>query len=447
VFDGPTSAALALYDHRRERFDASDATLMQTVAEQVAATLRGVRLRDESEQRSQRLALTAEVAGAIASAQTIDEVLTAVVETVYQGRGYSAAVAIRVLRETEEQVVVANLGNEGTTAPGLRRPIDVGTVGTVIASGEQVVLKDAPAHPAYAWPAPIPLPSELLTPVMVDGDCIAVLGVYDEHSDLFDAADALAMQTVADQVAATCRGVLLREQSNQRAERLAALERRHRDLMERLVRAQEQERSRVAADLHDDTIQVMSACVISLDSVRLALQGGNVERAARGLEQVAELISGAVERTRRMTFDLRPAVLWHHGLVIALEQSLHTMESETGVTASLAVSGLDERIDPTMETLIFRSISEILSNVRAHASATSVVVQLERDEQVIHVRVADDGRGFELETALARARRTNHLGLESLMERVDAAGGTVEITTAPGEGTVVEIIQPLWPEV
>jgi signal transduction histidine kinase len=116
------------------------------------------------------------------------------------------------------------------------------------------------------------------------------------------------------------------------------------------------------------------------------------------------------------------------------------------VAASLEVSGFEERIDSTLETLIFRSITELLGNVRAHASATSVVVQLERDENAVHVRVADDGRGFDLETALARARRTNHLGLESLMERMDAAGGTVEVITAPGEGTVVEITQPLWPE-
>ena len=138
----------------------------------------------------------------------------------------------------------------------------------------------------------MPLPSELLTPVIVDGECLAVLGVYDEARDRFEPADALAMRTVTDQVAAICRGVLLREQSERRAERLARLEQRHRDLMERLVRAQEQERSRVAADLHDDTIQVMSACVISLDSVRMAVQEGKVERAAAGLEQVADLISG-----------------------------------------------------------------------------------------------------------------------------------------------------------
>jgi signal transduction histidine kinase len=190
----------------------------------------------------------------------------------------------------------------------------------------------------------------------------------------------------------------------------------------------------------------MSACVISLDSVRLAIQDGNAERAARGLEQVADLISGAVERTRRMTFDLRPAVLWHHGLVIALEQSLHTMEGEMGIAATLQVEGFEERIDSTMETLIFRSITEILGNVRAHAGAEAVVVRLARTGDVVQVRVADDGRGFDLDAALARARRTNHLGLETLMERVDAAGGTIAITTAPGAGTVVEITQPLWPQ-
>src|SRR6185437_12401037 len=333
------------------------------------------------EQRSSRLALTTEVAGAIASAETIDEVLAAVVETVYLGRGYSAAVAIRVLPEEGEQVVVANLGDEGTTAPGLHRRIDAGTVGTVIASGEQVVLGDAQAHPAFDWPAPVPLPSELLTPVIVDGECLAVIGVY--HRDRFDAADALAMRTVADQVAATCRGVLLRVQSEQRAERLAALERRHRELMERLVRAQEQERSRVAADLHDDTIQVMSACVISLDSVRMAVQDGNTERVRRGLEQVSELISGAVERTRRMTFDLRPAVLWHHGLVVALEQALHTLESETGIATTLDVVGLETRIDATMETLVFRSITEILANARVHSGAKTLKVRLERGAGVL----------------------------------------------------------------
>jgi len=64
----------------------------------------------------------------------------------------------------------------------------------------------------------------------------------------------------------------------------------------------------------------------------------------------------------------------------------------------------------------------------------------------VHIRVADDGSGFDLEAALSRARRTHHLGLESMMERVDAAGGTVVFTTAPGQGTIVEITQPLWPE-
>jgi signal transduction histidine kinase len=106
---------------------------------------------------------------------------------------------------------------------------------------------------------------------------------------------------------------------------------------------------------------------------------------------------------------------------------------------------LEQRIDATMETLVFRSITEVLANARVHSGAKTLRVRIERAADVLHVRVADDGRGFLLDAALARARRTNHLGLESLMERVDAAGGRVDIATAPGQGTVVEISQPLWP--
>ena len=88
----------------------------------------------------------------------------------------------------------------------------------------------------------------------------------------------------------------------------------------------------------------------------------------------------------------------------------------------------------------------MLTNVRVHSGAASVAARLERAGNLVRITVADDGRGFDLDAALARARRTNHLGLESMMERVDAADGTARLATTPGEGTIVEITQPLWPE-
>ena len=152
VGEGDVWAAIALYDHRRDRFDAADATAMWTVAEQVAepaqrAPAGGVRAAGAPARPDHRggggdRARADHRRGA--GRRGRDRL---------SGPGYSAAVAIRVLPETAEQVVVANLGAEGTTAPGLRRPIATGTVGAVIAAREQLVLGDATGHPAFDWPA------------------------------------------------------------------------------------------------------------------------------------------------------------------------------------------------------------------------------------------------------------------------------------------------------
>jgi signal transduction histidine kinase len=107
------------------------------------------------------------------------------------------------------------------------------------------------------------------------------------------------------------------------------------------------------------------------------------------------------------------------------------------ITTVLNSRELPDRLDATIETIAFRSISELLANVRTHAVATEVQVRLTRLGGGLEFEVHDNGRGFELEPALERARSTDHLGLETLTERIDAAGGTVEIHTAPGSGTRV----------
>jgi signal transduction histidine kinase len=253
------------------------------------------------------------------------------------------------------------------------------------------------------------------------------------------------MRTVAEQVAAALRGLRLRDQSEARAQRLEQLELRHRALLERLVRAQEQERSRVAADLHDDTVQVLSACVIALDRVRRQVEAGESERAAVTLSEVSQLIAEAVDRTRRMTFELRPAVLWHHGLEAALKQLVSTLESETGISTRLDVEASAARLDATLETIAFRSIAELVANVRSHSGAKHLSVSVTSDREQLYAVVEDDGRGFDVELALTRARATNHLGLEALTERVDAAGGEVVVSSTPGTGTLVTMRLPIRP--
>jgi GAF domain-containing protein len=447
IVDETVVAVLGIADTAPDRFSDGDELFMQTVAEQVGAALLGTRLRDESEERARRLEVTIEVAEAVAGSVTVEQALRAAAETLSRLVVCGAVTAFVVDPDTGEQVALVDLDLHGNLIEGLRRPSGRGTTGEVFASGIQVRIDRTSQQEGFVpWiETGLRYESVLVTPVTVADQVEAVIGLYDLSPHRFDHQDELLMLAVAEQIAAALRGAGLQSQLSQRAERLERLERRHRLLLGRLVLAQEQERSRVAADLHDDTVQVLSACVIALDRVRRSISEGEVERAAATLREVSELISGAVDRTRRMTFELRPAVLWHNGLEAALRQLLSTVEAEWGMAVSFDVSGVEERLDATLETIAFRSIAELIANARTHSRATRLSITLSTDEGNLHAIVSDDGRGFDLEQAIARARATNHLGLEAMMERIDAAGGAIEIETSPGSGTTARLSLPVRP--
>ena len=432
--EGTTDALIVLYDSRPDRFDEDDAVMMRTVAEQLAAALRGARLRDESDRRAVRLAITLDVARAVAEADSVDDALRAAARAVFQATRYAAVTAILIDGERNEELVLADELRTGDTIIGMRRPLAARGTGLAALTGEAAMFEQAGSDPDYAAWGDNGFESALAVPVMLEGGCVATLAVYGQLPRAFDEQDLVLMRTVAEQVAAALRGLRLRDQSEARAQRLEQLELRHRALLERLVRAQEQERSRVAADLHDDTVQVLSACVIALDRVRRSIEAGETERAAATLSEVSQLIAEAVDRTRRMTFELRPAVLWHHGLEAALKQLVGTVESEAGIATRLEVDASAARLDATLETIAFRSIAELVANVRSHSGAKNLAVTVTSDPEQLYAVVEDDGRGFDVELALARARATNHLGLEALIERVDAAGGEVGVDSTIGAG-------------
>jgi GAF domain-containing protein len=447
LVEGRLVAVLAVAEPEPGRLTAGDELFMQTVAQQVAAALLGMELREQSRQRAKRLELTVAVAEAIAGTATTEQVLRTACETLAEQIECGAVTAFLAEPETGEQVALIDRDLQGTVIEGLRRPAGSGTTGRVFTSGSQLRIDRSSEQEGFVpWvETGLRYESILLTPVTVGDTVQAVIGLYDLAPYRFDHQDELLMQAVAEQIAAALRGAVLQSQLGIRAARLERLERRHRQLLERMVLAQERERSRVAADLHDDTVQVLSACVIALDRVRRSIEAGEVQRAAATLDEVSELISGAVDRTRRMTFELRPAVLWHNGLEPALRQLLATVEAEWGMKVTFDAAGLHERLDVTLETIAFRSIAELIANARQHSRATHLGITLSTGDGHLHAVVWDDGRGFDLDQAIVRARATNHLGLEALMERIDAAGGSIEFDTAPGNGTRVSLSLPVRP--
>jgi GAF domain-containing protein len=440
-------AVLGVAEMAPNSFTAADELFMQTVAEQVAAALLGAQLRDESAKRASRLEVTVAVAEAVAGATGVEPTLRAAANTISRLIACGAVTAYVAEPGSGEQVALVDVDLHDGSIEGMRKPLHAHTTGQVFAEGRQVRINHISEDPGFQpWmPTDSKYASVLITPVTIDGQTSALIALYDLSPGRFDQQDSLLMQAVAEQIAAALRGAHMQSQLRQRADRLGLLEQRHRALLERLVLAQEEERSRVAADLHDDTVQVLSACVIALDRVRRAIEQGDVSRAATVLDEVAELMAGAVDRTRRMTFELRPAVLWQNGLEAALRQLLSTVQSESEMQVSFEALGVVERLDETLETIAFRSIAELTTNARNHSRATRLSITLATEGGLLHAVVSDDGRGFDLAQALSRARVTNHLGLEAMMERIDAAGGSITIETGAGRGTTARLSLPVRP--
>jgi len=202
-------------------------------------------------------------------------------------------------------------------------------------------------------------------------------------------------------------------------------------LLRRLVAAGEEERQRIAGDIHDDSVQAMTAAAIRLELLRDGLHEPNQVRLLDELKQSVEL---SISRLRHLMFELRPPSLDQYGLAAAVSMYLDELRPETTTIYRLN----DElRVQPDEEArlILYRFVQEALTNIRKHAKATGVDVLIAYRDGGFLVRVTDDGVGFVPADASAIP---GHLGLLAMRERVELAGGTFTIDSAPQTGTVVE---------
>jgi signal transduction histidine kinase len=208
-----------------------------------------------------------------------------------------------------------------------------------------------------------------------------------------------------------------------------------RSLMAKLVQAQEEERRKIAADIHDDSIQAMTAVSLRLQQLRKVV---TTEEQQQLLARLDEAVRESITRLRRLMFELRPPMLDSRGLGPALRELLERLRDDMEIEYEL-----DDRIsaEPTSEVRIelYRIAQEVLANVRKHSGARHVEVSLQRVESGFHVRIADDGVGFDVAAASGRPR---HLGLVAMRERATIGGGWWTVESAPGQGAVVEFWLP-----
>lgn len=210
----------------------------------------------------------------------------------------------------------------------------------------------------------------------------------------------------------------------------------------KIVQVQEEERKRIAYELHDDTAQYLSILKLELESL---LHSGKIQ-SPEILEKLAYLekdASRAVNDVRRFSHELRPSILEHLGLQAALEQISEDINNLQQITVEVNIEGTELEIPEEVKLGFFRIAQEALNNVRKHAQASKATISLKFEDDAMEMMIRDNGAGFDIEAARTRSTLKGSLGLMSMQERAQLIGADLKIESQTGQGTAIRVRLPL----
>lgn len=303
-----------------------------------------------------------------------------------------------------------------------------------------------------------PVGTFLGVPLRIRNKPIGMIGLANRPDPYNDDHEQLLM-TYAAQVAIVIRNTQLYEQltaTNEAlelkvAERTKQLEEAKealagkasqlQQLLNETFNVQESERQRIAQDMHDGTNQLIIGAMLELKSARKRLGNGHLDQAEASLHTVQNILHRVESEIKMVIHDLRPPTLDALGLAPALRRYAERYESYTAIPCAVQVFGEPLRLQPRTEISLYRLAQEALQNVSMHAEADEAHMILAFSPGTLKLTIMDNGRGFDLHEV--ETNNVGNLGLLGMRERAQSLGGHLTIDTAPGQGTIVELVVPL----
>ncbi len=394
-------------------FTSEEISLTSGIVNAVALAIENVRLYEQTSRRLDESQSLQRVTAALLQKLDLNSVLEIVCSAAQRLTG--APASILFLLEDDDWLLPAHLTGL-PPSPLEPIPVDRSLSGQAVHEGRAVLSNHAAGQ---IWPLPtdIPITTMLAAPLLVHGSVIGVLDVMNKPGG-FTAEDVRIISLFADQAAIAIENARLRQEE----EHVAVLE----------------ERQRLSRELHDSVTQALYSVTLFADAATRLLSAGNSAGALEHLHQVRNTSQEALREMRLLIFELRPLDLQEQGLVAALKARLAAVESRVGLAVEFQVEG-EKRLPVDIEDVLYRVAHEALNNVLKHAHARHATIRLQLGEFRVRLEVDDDGIGFDP----IAARAAGGLGLGGMSERVERSGGTLEVESAPGQGTRVRVEVPV----
>ncbi len=406
---------------------------IESLTQVIGDTVQQNRLNRDLQHSLNQLFLVYEVGRMFNLATSLDEVLLQVRDQLSGTLNFHYC-CIMLLNERRALVPEAGLGIDKGWMQEARPALSRSLAARVVEAGAAVEITDPVDLANLDMPlleSGVPPAGVLSAPLRTRMGMIGVLELYTPAPYAFSADEVFLLSVLAAEVATAVENSQLYVHLREKEGRLTVL-------AHKLIHSQEEERRRIARDMHDGLAQTIVSAYQYMQAFAFTVPEG-ADR--QSLERGMALLTECIDESRNVIFDLRPSTLDDFGLVLALRQYLTRLEADLGWEVEFSLVGQVGPLPATLETAIFRMIKEALTNAKKHSATKKVLVRLTAKSPTLTITVRDWGKGFNPREA--STRRDGQLGLMGMKERVALLNGIFSLRSKPGAGTVIRITLPL----
>jgi signal transduction histidine kinase len=390
--------------------------------------------------RYQELLALSRVSAAISGLWDLDAVIKVALDNILKLMKGTIGGILLVDEQTQTLSYHIHQGLSDRYVKEMRLGPGEGIAGRVAQSGKAILLKDISTDPRVGHPDLVRsegLKAFICVPIRAKDNVLGVINVASRRSHRFTSKDLHLLYSIGDQL-----GVAI--QQAKLYERLRKARERYRKLTRQILVAQEDERKRLARELHDETSQTLSGLTLQLQALTEIAEksGGDAEVVSR-LKKVQSLAVQVHTEVRRLMADLRPSLLDTLGLVPAIRQLADTRLRPLNINVSVETTGTERRLDSEVETGLFRVAQGSIGNIIEHSKARNVNIAVEYKDSELVLRITDDGQGFDVSNLTDVEESGRGRGLFSMRERIMLLGGTASVESKIGQGTTVRARVPI----